>query len=236
MIAEGLVVNGVRVYITARKHEECDRTATELSAIGECVAVPADLSSPDEIDRLATTIAERERELHVLVNNAGAAWTAPLGEFPVHGIDKVLAVNLRAPLLLTQAMVPMLTAAASAADPARVIMVGSIDGMRVPPLENYSYSASKAGLHMLTRHLGHTLAAEDVNVNAVAPGPFESKMMAPLLEDPDTRRLIESSNPRRRIGEPVDVVGAVIYPASRAGAYVTGSVLPVDGGTTGLDA
>lgn len=233
MIAHGLVANGVRTYITARK-AACDATAAELSAFGECWSIPADLSRGDEVERFAAAIAEREDRVHLLVNNAGAAWGAPLGEFPEFGFDKVLGINVKAPFLLTQALLPQLRAAASPDDPARVVMIGSIDGIRVPIGDNFSYSASKAGIHMLTRHLGAFLVKEHITVNAIAPGPFESKMMAYMLDDPNTRRMVESSCPRGRIGTPEDVAGTVIFLASRAGAYLTGAVIPVDGGISGL--
>lgn len=230
MIAHGLVVNGVRTYITARKAEACHQTAAELSAHGVCVSLPADLADPDDRERFVVELREREDGIDVLVNNAGAAWGAPLGEFPESGVDKVLAINVKAPFLLTQSLLPMLRVRATADDPARVIMIGSIDGIRVPLGDNYSYSASKAGIHMLARHLAHHLVRDHITVNAIAPGPFESKMMAYLLDDPASREAVARSVPRGRIGTPEDVAGAVIFLASRAGAYLTGAVIPVDGG------
>lgn len=230
MMAEGLVTNGVRTYITARKADACDATAERLSALGECISVPADLSTPDGLEALASAVAEREDRLHILVNNAGAAWGAPLGEFPDAGFDKVLNVNVKAPFLLTQRLLPLLRAAATEDDPGRVIMTGSIDGIRVPIGDNFSYSASKAAIHMLARHLAHFLNAEHITVNSIAPGPFDSKMMGYLLDDPATRAGIERSVPMGRIGRPEDMAAAVIYLASRAGSYLTGAVIPVDGG------
>ncbi|MFZ1491520.1 MAG: SDR family oxidoreductase [Ilumatobacteraceae bacterium] len=230
MIAHGLVVNGARVYITARKAEACDETARELSELGTCVSLPADLSDAEGRESFVSRLAEREDGLDILVNNAGAAWGAPLGEFPEAGVDKVLDINVKAPFLLTQSLLAMLSARATAEDPARVIMIGSIDGIRVPIGDNYSYSASKAGVHMLARHLAHHLVQRHITVNTIAPGPFESKMMAYLLEDPSSRDAIARSVPRGRIGTPEDVAGAVIFLASRAGAYLTGTVIPVDGG------
>lgn len=230
MIAHGLVVNGVRTYITARKAEACHRTAAQLSELGTCIALPADLADTDDRERFVAELREREAGLDLLVNNAGAAWGAPLGDFPESGVDKVLAINVKAPFLLTQSLLPLLRARATADDPARVIMIGSIDGIRVPVGDNYSYSASKAGIHMLARHLAHHLVRDHITVNTVAPGPFESKMMAYLLDDPASREAIARSVPRGRIGTPEDVAGAVIFLASRAGAYLTGAVIPVDGG------
>ena len=228
MIAEGLVAGGVRTYITARKAEACEAAAEEMGDL--CVAVPADLSDDDGLAAFADAIAEREDRLDILVNNAGAAWGAPIGEFPGVGFDKVMNINVKAPFMLTQALLPLLRAAADVEDPARVINIGSIDGKRVPETLNYSYSASKAGIHMLTRHMAHHLVEDHITVNAIAPGPFESKMMAFKLDDPDSRSAVESSVPRGRIGSPEDMAGAVIYLASRAGAYLTGTVIPVDGG------
>jgi NAD(P)-dependent dehydrogenase (short-subunit alcohol dehydrogenase family) len=230
MIADGLVRNGVRVYVTARKADACDAAAAELSQHGECISIPADLSRADEIERFTAAVAERERQVDILVNNAGAAWGAPLGEFPEAGIDKVLDVNVKAPFLLTQAMLPLLRAGATHEDPARVIMIGSIDGLRVPVGDNFSYSASKAAVHMLARHLAHFVNGDHITVNTIAPGPFESKMMSYMLDDADTRAFIERTNPRKRIGTPEDIAGTVIYLSSRAGAYLTGALIPVDGG------
>ena len=234
MIARGLVANGVRTYITARKAEACDAMAAELSALGECVSFPADLSTADGVAGFVSRFAEREDRLHILVNNAGAAWGAALGEFPELGFDKVLDINVKAPFMLTQALLAHLKAGATAEDPARVIMIGSIDGIRVPVGDNYSYSASKAGIHMMARHMAAHLVRDNITINSIAPGPFESKMMAYRLDDPDSRRMVEQSVPRRRIGSPEDIAGTVIFLASRAGAFTTGSVIPVDGGISTL--
>jgi NAD(P)-dependent dehydrogenase (short-subunit alcohol dehydrogenase family) len=159
---------------------------------------------------------------------------APLGEFPEIGFDKVLDINVKAPFMLTQALLAQLKAGATAEDPARVIMIGSIDGIRVPVGDNYSYSASKAGIHMMARHMAAHLVRDNITINSIAPGPFESKMMAYRLDDPDSRRMVEQSVPRRRIGSPEDIAGTVIFLASRAGAFTTGSVIPVDGGISTL--
>jgi NAD(P)-dependent dehydrogenase (short-subunit alcohol dehydrogenase family) len=228
MIARGYVENGARVYISSRKAKACEEMAAELSKGGTCVALPADLSSRDEARRLAAELAAREPALHILVNNAGANWGAPVEEYPDEAWDKVLALNVKGIFHLTVALLPQLEAAASAEDPARVINIGSIDGIQVPVLETYAYSASKAAVHQLTRVLARKLAARDVTVNAIAPGPFESKMMAATLEAFGDS--IAASCPRKRIGTPEDMAGAAIYLASRAGAYVTGAVIPVDGG------
>jgi len=228
MMARGFVENGARVYVASRKAEACEEAAAELAKAGTCVGIPADLSSDAGCRALADEIAGREGALHVLVNNAGANWGAPLAEYPDSAWDKVLALNLKGPFHLTRALLPRLEAAARDADPARVINVGSIDGIQVPALETYAYSASKAALHHLTRVLARRLAASRITVNAVAPGPFESKMMAATLEK--FQDAIEASCPLGRIGTPEDMAGVALYLASRAGAYVTGAVIPVDGG------
>jgi NAD(P)-dependent dehydrogenase (short-subunit alcohol dehydrogenase family) len=228
MIARGFVEAGAKVYISSRKADVCDEVAAELSQVGECIPLAADLSRFDECERLAHEVAEREPRLHILVNNAGATWGAPLAEFPDAAWDRVLDLNVKGVFHLTRALVPTLAAAADPGDPARVINIGSIDGLHAPDLETYSYSASKAAVHHLTRVLAKRLAREHITVNAIAPGPFESKMMAATLEA--FGDAIAAANPMRRIGEPDDMAGAAIYLSSRAGAYVTGAVIPVDGG------
>lgn len=228
MIARGYVEAGAKVYISSRKASDCDAVAAELSTIGECIAIPADLQEESECTRLAAAIAEREPKLNILVNNAGATWGAPLAEFPGSAFDKVLGLNVKSPFMLTQACLPMLLAAASADDPARIINIGSIDGIHVPIMETYSYSASKAAIHQLTRHLARNLGRQHITVNAIAPGPFESKMMAATLRDFGDS--IAASSPLNRIGRPDDMAGTAIFLASRAGSYITGSTIAVDGG------
>ncbi len=228
MIARGFVENGVRVIVSSRKAEVCQEVAQELSKLGECTALPADLSTEAECLRLAEELRSREKALHVLVNNAGANWGAPLEEYPDSAWDKVLALNLKSPFNLTRALLPELEAAATEEDPARVINIGSIDGIQVPDLETYAYSSSKAALHQLTRVLARKLAPRRITVNAVAPGPFESKMMAETLRT--FGEYITNSCPLKRIGTPEDMAGVAIYLSSRAGAYLTGAVIPVDGG------
>ena len=230
MIARGFVEAGAKVYISSRKAEVCDQVAAELSRQGACVSLPADCSTEAGARGLADALARREAALHVLVNNAGANWGAPLAEYPDSAWDKVLALNVKGVFHLTRACLPLLERAARRGDPARVINIGSIDGLQIPVLETYAYSASKAAVHHLTRVLAHRLAAQNITVNAIAPGPFESKMMHETLER--FRDAIVASCPLGRIGEPEDVAGAAIYLASRAGAFLTGAVIPVDGGIT----
>jgi NAD(P)-dependent dehydrogenase (short-subunit alcohol dehydrogenase family) len=228
MIARGLVEAGARVYISSRKADVCERIAAELSEFGECIALPADCSTEQGCNGLAAELSGREKELNILVNNAGANWGAPMEDFPDSGWDKVLALNVKAVFQLTRALVPQLEAATRKGDPARVINTGSIDGLKPPMLDTFSYSASKAAVHHLTRVLAKKLAAKNITVNAIAPGPFESKMMEVTLEN--FGEAIIASCPMGRIGEPEDMAGVAIYLASRAGAYVTGVVIPVDGG------
>ena len=230
MIARGFVENGATVYISSRKAEVCDQVAAELAQHGTCRSLPADLGTEAEARRLAAELARREPKLHVLVNNAGANWGAPLAEYPDAAWDKLLALNVKAIFHLTRACLPQLEAAATPDDPARVINIGSIDGLHVPLLETYAYSSSKAAVHHLTRVLAMQLAPRHITVNAVAPGPFESKMMAETLQR--FGEAIRASCPLGRIGTPEDMAGVAIYLASRAGAYLTGTVIPVDGGIT----
>ncbi len=228
MIARGLLEAGARVYISSRKADACAAAELELQQYGTVAAIPADLSAEEECIRLAGEIGEREQALNVLVNNAGATWGAPIEEYPAAAWDKVLNLNLKSPFFLTRAFLPLLEAGGTHDDPARVINIGSIDGLRVPARPTYAYSASKAGLHHLTRVLARELGPRRITVNAVAPGPFESKMMAATLET--FGDAIAAAAPLRRIGRPDDMAGVAVYLASRAGAYVTGAVIPVDGG------
>ncbi|MCU1454454.1 MAG: putative short-chain dehydrogenase/reductase [Acidimicrobiales bacterium] len=227
MIARGFVEAGARVYISSRKAEACEKAAAELSALGTCFALPADLSTEEGAKGLAADLGEREDRIHVLVNNAGAAWGAPLAEHDAASWDRVLNLNVQGVFHTTKLLLPLLQAAGTADDPARVINIGSVEGFHVPLQENYSYSASKAAVHQLTRHLAKRLGPT-ITVNAVAPGPFQSKMMAATLDT--FGEAIAAAAPLKRIGRPDDMAGVTIFLASRAGSFVTGAVIPVDGG------
>jgi NAD(P)-dependent dehydrogenase (short-subunit alcohol dehydrogenase family) len=227
MIARGFVEAGAKVYVSSRKADVCEQVAKELSESGECIALPADLSSEDGCRQLADAVSEREGRLDVLVNNAGATWGAPLAEHDAGSWSRVFDLNVEGVFHTTKFLLPLLQAAGTADEPARVINIGSIDGIQVPALETYSYSSSKAAVHQLTRHLAKQLAPA-ITVNAIAPGPFESKMMAATLSAFGDQ--IAKSTPMKRIGRPDDMAGTAIFLASRAGSYLTGAVIPVDGG------
>ncbi len=229
MIAEGFVRNGVKTYISSRKSDPCDKKAKELSKYGECISIPADLTDMNEMDKLVTKIKDKETKLNILVNNAGAAWGASFDDFPEIGWDKVMDTNVKSIFFLTQKLVDILETSASTSDPSRIINIGSIDGLGIPRAETYSYPASKAAVHQLTKVLANRLANRNINVNAIAPGPFESNMMAHTLEEYGEQ--IKSSVPRGRIGVPEDMAGTSIFLSSRASSYITGSIIPVDGGS-----
>ena len=228
MIAAGFVAQGARVYISARKAAACDATARELSAQGHCVSLPLDVSTLEGCKALAAAYAQHESQLDILVNNAGAAWGAPFDDFPESGWDKVVDLNLKTPFFLTQTLAGALRKAAQA-QPAKVINIASIDGVSVNPLETYSYAASKAGLIHLTRRMALRLAEDNIVVNAIAPGAFASEMNRDARDHGDA---VAARVPARRVGVDEDLAAAAIYLASRAGDYVLGHTLVVDGGVT----
>jgi NAD(P)-dependent dehydrogenase (short-subunit alcohol dehydrogenase family) len=231
MITRGFVEAGAKVYISSRKADVCDALAAELSKTGSCTSLPADLSSEAECRRLAGEITQREHRLDVLVNNAGATWGAPMADYDDTAFERVLALNVKAIFHMTKFLRPLLEAEGTAENPSRVINIGSIDGIHVPTMETYAYSASKAAVHQLTRHLAKAMAP-NVTVNAIAPGPFESKMMHATLEAFGDE--IAAAAPMKRIGRPNDMAGAAIFLASPAASYITGVILPVDGGIATL--
>lgn len=230
MIAEGFVSAGVRTYITSRKPEVAAAAAAEMCRHGECRALAADIAQPETAGELVRAIAATETGLHILVNNAGRTWGAPLEAFPDRAWPSVMAVNVQAPFTLVREFLPLLTAAARPGDPARVLNIGSLAGITAERLSAYSYSASKAALHHLTRLLAAELAGRHVAVNTVIPGYFPTQMTAHLRADEQQLRDLTARIPLGRLGTAPDIVGTCLFLASRAGAYLTGSELVVDGG------
>lgn len=231
MISEGFVANGARVYISSRDAKACEQACKELNALGKgkAYSIPADFYKLEDCQNLATELKKREKALHVLVNNSGSNWGAPYDEFPDNAWTRVLTLNLTRVFTITQALTPLLEAGASASDPSRIINIGSVDGLRVPSLETFSYSASKAGLHHLSRVLANHLGKRHITSNALACGPFESKMMAATLKN--FGDAIKNGIPLGRIGSPEDVAGACLFLSSRAGAFVNGATIALDGGS-----
>ena len=231
MIAEGYARAGAKVYIASRKKEELEARIAELGDAGEVIAVVANLATEAGCNALGDEIESRESKLDILVNNAGANWGADYEEFPESAWDRVLDLNVKGVFQLTRRLTDLLAKSATDEDPARVINIGSIDGIQVPSLETYSYSASKAAVHHMSAVLAKKLARRKITVNAVAPGPFQSRMMKATLEMAGDA--MSEMVPLRRIGSPEDMAGIAIFLASRAGAFVTGTVIPVDGGISG---
>lgn len=230
MIAEGFLMQGAKVYISSRKAERCDAVAAELSAGGgDCVSLPCDVSTVDGCQALAARLARLEPRLDILVNNAGAAWGAPFDDFPESGWDKVMNLNLKSPFFLTKALHGLLRASAAPDRPAKVINIASIDGIHLNPQETYSYHASKAGLIYLTRRMAARLIGDGIVVSAIAPGPFASDMNRDARDRADA---VARRVPAGRIGSDEDMAAAAIYLASRAGDYVVGATIPVDGGVS----
>ncbi|CAB4402059.1 unnamed protein product [Rhizophagus irregularis] len=231
MIATGFVANGAKVYISSRNKDVCDKVAKNLSdkGPGKAFSIPADIQNLSEVKRLAGEIEKREGKLHVLINNAGANWGAPFDSYPDEAFEKVINLNVKRIFSLTQACLPLLEKAASSKDPARVINIGSIDGIYTPFLETYAYPTSKAALHHLTRVMAGHLSNRQITFNNIAPGPYESKMMAKTLND--YGEIIRSNVPLGRIGAPEDIAGTAIYLSSKAGAFTNGATISVDGGS-----
>ena len=232
MIARGFVQNGARVYVSSRKAAVCEGLAHDLSKIGYCRALPADISDLDGVRQLARDLRDQEPALNILINNAGATWGEDIDSYSEDGWDKVVDLNLKSVFFLTKELLPQLRSAASTDHYSRVINIASVNGLKPPALETYAYSASKAGCIMLTRHLAKRLAEDRILVNAIAPGPFSTRMMAATLSEHG--EAIRAGNPLGRVGEPEDIAGVAMFLASRASAYVTGAVIPCDGGSAEL--
>jgi NAD(P)-dependent dehydrogenase (short-subunit alcohol dehydrogenase family) len=228
-IAAGFVRANARVYICSRDAESCAAAAAELGKSGQCVAIPCNLANAAGRAHLIEQLGRYESTLNVLINNAGALWAAPLAQYPESGWDKVYDLNVKAPFFIIQALLPMLSAAASASDPARIINVGSVNAVRIPTHETYAYVSSKAAVHHLTRQLAGQLASSFITANVLAPGLYPSKMQSEQIEKKGLESLT-APIPLKRLGNPMDMAGAAIYLASKAGSYLTGAVVPVDGG------
>jgi NAD(P)-dependent dehydrogenase (short-subunit alcohol dehydrogenase family) len=228
-MAEGFVKASARVYVCSRDAESCRETAQELSAFGVCVPLTCNVASDTDRKRLLADFSQHEVKLNVLINNAGALWAAPLAEYPESGWDKVFDLNVKGTFFLIKELAPLLAAAGTATDPARIINVGSIDAFHIPAHETYAYTSSKAALHQLTIHLASQLATQHITANVIAPGMFPSKMLAGTLERKGLDAMVDPV-PLKRLTADSDMAGAAIYLASKAGAYVTGAILPVDGG------
>jgi len=232
-MAQGFMEAGAkRVYITARKAEACISAAEELSQYGECIAIPGDIATSEGLQNLVAELTAREQHIDVLVNNAGAGWGAPFGQFPEQGWDKPMNVNAKSPFFLIQALTPLLKANASADNTASIINIGSIAGNVGNALDNFSYAASKAAIHQLTRVLSTELASDHIRVNVIAPGRFYSKMTEFLSSNQEAFEEELQTIPMRRWGEASDIAGVAIMLASQAGAFITGQIIPVDGGTS----
>lgn len=234
MIAEGLLHAGAKVAITSRKEDICTAAADEMSSLGTCIPLPCDLSSPEAaVDLAARVKAQFGDKLNILINNAGKTWGGSLDDFPDKAWPGVMMVNVQAPFTLIRELLPALEAGGTKDDPSRIINIGSVAGLKTARLSAYSYSASKAAIHMLTRDLAGELAERNINVNALVPGFFPTKMTAHLREEDDVDPAVLSQIPMARLGRPDEIAGSAVFLSSRAGAYVTGVALPVDGGVAG---
>jgi NAD(P)-dependent dehydrogenase (short-subunit alcohol dehydrogenase family) len=228
-IAEAFVKAGAKVIICSRDLESCQEVAAELTQHGDCTALACNIAKDEDRQRFLQQVRQHVRKINVLINNAGALWAAPIAEYPEAGWDKVFDLNVKGTFFLIKDLLPLLEAGGTAQDPARIINIGSIDAFHIPQHETYAYSASKAALHQLTKHLAAQLAAKHISANIIAPGMFPSKMLAGTLEQKGLETMVEPI-PLKRLTNDADMAGAAIYLASKAGSYLTGAVIPVDGG------
>lgn len=233
MIAEGLLEAGATVAITSRKGEICELAAVEMSALGRCIALPADLSTPEAAVDLVARYREAVGPCHILINNAGKTWGGEIDSFPDKAWPGVMAVNVQTPFTMVRELLPELTAAGTPDDPARVINIGSVAGIKTERLKAYSYAASKAAVHMMTRDLAGDLAERNITVNAVIPGFFPTKMTAHMRTDEAVDPALLDHIPMRRLGKPEDIASVILFLCGKGGGYVTGAQIPVDGGVIG---
>jgi NAD(P)-dependent dehydrogenase (short-subunit alcohol dehydrogenase family) len=233
MIAEGLLRAGATVAITSRQADICERAAQDMAPLGRCIALPADLSTPEAAVDLVARYRQALGGCHILVNNAGKTWGGEIDSFPDKAWPGVMAVNVQTPFTMVRELLPELGAAGTPDDPARVINIGSIAGMKTERLHAYSYAASKAAVHMMTRDLAGDLAARNITVNAVIPGFFPTKMTAHMRDDEKVDPALLSHIPLGRLGKPEDIAGIIIFLCSKGGGYITGAQIPVDGGVVG---
>ncbi len=230
MMARGLLENGAKVYITARKAERLEAAAQELSQYGECIAVQGDMSRVEGIEAFVAEVSKHESKIDILINNAGANWAAPLEAFPEKGWDKVMDINIKSIFFVTQKFLPLLKAAGSKEAPARVINIASINGIRNSGMPTYAYTASKSGVVNLTEHLATDLASSGINVNAIAPGLFPSDMTKQIVENDGMTKAALGQIPRGRMGQPEDIAGTAIFLSSPASSWMTGQTIVLDGG------
>jgi len=230
MMARGLLENGVKVYITARKVERLEAKAKELSEFGDCIAIPGDMSSVEGIEAFVAEISKHESKVDILINNAGANWSAPIENFPEQGWDKVMNINIKSIFFAIQKFLPLLKAGGDADDPARIVNIASINGIRNSGMPTYAYSASKSGVILLTEHLAADLASSGINVNAIAPGLFPSDMTKQIVENEEMTKFSLSKIPCGRMGAPEDIAGTAIFLCAPASSWMTGQTVVLDGG------
>ena len=235
MIAQGMLMADADVAICARHADQVESTVSALASFGNCIGLAADLSKSEGRESIAAWVEARYGNVDILVNNAGTSWGEDLATFPLDGFEKVIQVNLTSVFDLTRRLLPLIERSATAENPSRIINIGSVDGLRVPSVDNYPYSASKAAIHMLTRHLARTLLAKHINVNCIAPGIFETKMTAHWFDETHPNYAQRPAIPMIRAGGLDDIAAAAVYLAAPASTYITGVVLPVAGGIGTID-